>query len=160
MSASGSGRVIRIGARATKKFLVKAEDVRAFGNLIEDHNPIHSDVEAARAAGFPSTICYGMFAGSLFSGLMATELPGPSTVYLSQNLRFTAPVFVGDELEVSVEVTQFRKEKGLIAMNTVITKVDPVTKKTVVCIEGSSMGLNKIVAYEGESYWEPSKRAV
>lgn len=148
-----ASRVVKVGARVSKEFLIKAEDVRAFGNLIRDHNPIHTSVEAAKAAGFPDTVCYGMLAGSLFSGLMATELPGPNTVYLSQDLRFVAPVFVGDRLEVSVEVAQFRRKQGFIKMNTVITKEDPQTKRKIVCIDGSAMGVNKTVSFEGESQW-------
>lgn len=146
-------KIISIGARATRHLCVKAEDVVAFGDLIDDHNPIHSSHEAATAAGFPAPICYGMFAGSLFSGLMAAELPGPNTVYLSQNLRFTAPIFVGDEVEVMVEVQEFRKSKGLIAMRTVVQKLDAASGKKVVCVEGSAVGMNKTVDFEGESEW-------
>lgn len=148
-------RVISVGAQAAKRFTIKQEDVIAFGNLIEDYNPIHNDLTAAKAAGFSSTICYGMFAGSLFSGLMATELPGPHTVYLSQNLRFLAPVFVGDELEIMAKVTQFRRDRGLIEMATIAQKKDPKNAgKTIVCIDGFAVGLNKTVDFQGESAWK------
>ncbi|CCW72083.1 unnamed protein product [Phytomonas sp. Hart1] len=157
MSSSVSRRIIKVGSSASKKFTIRSEDVIAFGNIIEDHNPIHSDSDAAKAAGFPRTICHGMFAGSLFSGLMATEIPGPNTIYLSQNLNFKAPIFVGDEVEVSVEVTQFRRSKGLVAMRTVIQKEDLQTGRQVVCIEGTALGLNKEAEFEGESEWKFSK---
>ncbi|CCW64551.1 unnamed protein product [Phytomonas sp. EM1] len=157
MSSSISHRIIKVGSKATKKFIIRSEDVIAFGNLIEDHNPIHSDSDAAKAAGFSGTICHGMFAGSLFSGLMATEIPGPNTVYLSQNLNFTAPIFVGDEVEVSVEVTRFRRSKGLLEMRTVIQKKDSQTERQVVCIEGTAVGMNKEVEFEGESEWKLSR---
>ncbi|CAD2222122.1 maoc family dehydratase-like protein [Angomonas deanei] len=88
-----SQKVIRVGMTATKRFKITQDAVKHFGDLIGDHNPIHSDVNAAKAAGFPSTICYGAFAGSLFSGLMATDLPGPNTVYVSQTLSYKAPIF-------------------------------------------------------------------
>lgn len=149
--------VVHVGARATRRFHITQESVTAFGNIIDDHNPIHSDPEAAKAAGFPSTICYGMFAGSLFSGLMAQELPGPGTIYLSQNLRFTAPVFVGDDLEVIAEVKEFRKDKGLISLVNIVQKTNPETGKTVVCVEGSSVVMNKTVHFEGESTWTVAK---
>lgn len=147
-------RVIRVGAQAVKKVTVRQDDVTTFGKLVEDQNPIHLDVAAAKAAGFPTTICYGMFAGSLFSGLMATEIPGPNTVYLSQNLRFAAPVFVGDELEVIAKVTQFRRDRGLIKMATTVQKRDPNNEnKLIVCIDGYAVGMNKMVDFEGESEW-------
>ncbi|KAG5510907.1 hypothetical protein JKF63_06408 [Porcisia hertigi] len=147
-------RIIRVGAQASKTVTITQKDVVTFGNLIQDHNPIHSDAVAARAAGFSAPICNGMLAGSLFSGLMATEIPGPNTVYLSQTLRFTAPIFVGDELEVIAKVTQFRRTKGLIEMATIIQKADPKNLgKKITCIEGFSVGMNKLVDFEGESEW-------
>ncbi|CAJ1017275.1 MaoC like domain/N-terminal half of MaoC dehydratase, putative [Leishmania lindenbergi] len=147
-------RIIRVGAQASKTVRITQRDVVLFGNLVQDHNPIHSDAAAAKAAGFPSPICHGMLAGSLFSGLMATELPGPNTVYLSQTLRFLTPIFAGDELEVIAKVTQFRRNTGLIEMSTIIQKANPTNLGTkITCIEGFSVGMNKIVEFEGESEW-------
>lgn len=151
---AGARRIIRVGAQASKTVKITQKDVVTFGDLIQDHNPIHSDAAAAKAAGFPSPICYGMLAGSLFSGLMATEIPGPNTVYVSQTLHFTRPIFVGDELEVIAKVTQFRRNKGLIEMSTIIQKADPKNPgEKITCIEGFSVGMNKMVDFEGESEW-------
>lgn len=150
-------RIIRVGARCHKLFTMKQEDVTLFGRLIQDDNPIHHKVEAARAAGFPSCVCYGMLVGSLFSGLMATEIPGPHTVYIRQNLRFTAPVFVGDTLRVAVEVHQFRRSKGLLALRTVIHKVkEEQEEEGILCVEGLAVGKNKNLLFEGESDWSVS----
>ncbi|KPA74347.1 putative mitochondrial maoc family dehydratase-like protein [Leptomonas pyrrhocoris] len=157
MSTETTPTVVRIGARAIRSFHITQESVTAFGNLVDDHNPIHSDPAAAKAAGFPSPICYGMFAGSLFSGLMAQDLPGPGSIYLSQNLRFTAPVFVGDDLEVIVEVKEFHKDKGLISLANTAQKTDPATGKAIVCITGSSVVMNKTLQFEGESTWTAAK---
>ncbi|KAG5510906.1 hypothetical protein JKF63_06407 [Porcisia hertigi] len=157
MSSELAPLVIRVGSRVTRAVHITQENVTTFGDVIDDHNPIHSDSEAAKAAGFPATICYGMYAGSLFSGLMAKEMPGPGTVYLSQNLRFTAPVFVGDDVEVMAEVSQFRRDKGLISLSTTVQKMDPSTGKTVVCVEGSAVVMNKTVQFEGESDWSVKK---
>lgn len=144
-------RVIRVGMKASKKLRITAENVKKFADLIEDHNPIHVSDQAAQKAGFPCCISHGMYPGSLFSGLMATEMPGPNTVYLSQELRFRAPMLVGDDIEVCVELTRFRKDKGLMAMDTIIKKLDPKTKQEVVCIEGKAVGINKSLTFEGES---------
>eukprot|EP00796_Vickermania_ingenoplastis_P002200 gene2200-1367_t len=150
-------------------FRVRQDDVVTFGKLVGDNNPIHSDPSAARAVGFPNCICYGMF------------IPGPNTVYLRQNLRFVHPVFVGDELLVSVEVFQFRRSKGLLALKTVIEKqqtstgpplmggmqldginrVNPgglpgqkeVSLTPLVCIDGLAVGRNKNLTFDGESEW-------
>lgn len=152
-TTTGAARRIYVGQSVRKRVCIRAEDVIAFGDLVDDHNPIHCDPDAAKAAGFPAPICHGLLAGSFFSGLMATELPGPQTVYLSQNLRFTAPIFVGDEIEVSVTVEQFRQSKGLISMKTCIHKVDPLSDARIMCVDGSAVGMNKTVEFEGESEW-------
>lgn len=144
-------RVLRVGMKATKKLRITAEGVKKFADIIEDYNPIHLSDEAAQKAGFPCRISHGMYPGSLFSGLMATEMPGPNTVYLSQELRFLAPMLVGDDIEVCVELTKFRKDKGLMAMDTLIKKLDPKTNKEIVCIEGKAVGINKSIKFEGES---------
>ncbi|CAJ1017272.1 MaoC like domain/N-terminal half of MaoC dehydratase, putative [Leishmania lindenbergi] len=153
MSTEMAPLTIRVGSQATKTVYISQENVTTFGNVIDDHNPIHSDPEAAQAAGFPTTICYGMYAGSLFSGLMAKEMPGPGTVYLSQNLRFTAPVFVGDDIQVIVEVREFRKDKGLVYLSNILQKTEPSTGKTIMCVDGSAVVMNKNLKFEGESEW-------
>lgn len=143
-------KALSVGMSTSKKLVVTAEDVKKFADLIHDHNPIHLDPEAAKKAGFPNCICHGMFAGSLFSGLMATEMPGPNTVYLSQNTRFMAPVIVGDEIEVHIVLLKFRRDKGLMSLKTEVRKQDPV-KGEVVCATGTAVCLNKSITFEGET---------
>ncbi|RNF16389.1 maoC-like dehydratase [Trypanosoma conorhini] len=147
------GRTVRIGDTAFIRRVISQEDVAAFGPLIGDNNPIHVDEGAAKAAGFPSTIVYGMLAGSLFSGLLGSELPGPQSVYLSQTLRFVAPVFVGDEVEARVTLTQFKKGKCLLAFRTTVSRIDRETGEETLCVTGTAVGLNKTVTFEGDSEW-------
>ncbi|EPY28902.1 3-hydroxyacyl-ACP dehydratase [Strigomonas culicis] len=144
-------RILRVGMKASKKLRITPEGVKKFADIIEDHNPIHLSDAAAQNVGFPCCISHGMYPASLFSGLMATEMPGPNTVYLSQELNFRAPMLVGDVIEVCVELTKFRKGKGLMVMNTVVKKADPNTKAEIVCIEGKAVGVNKDVTFEGDS---------
>ncbi|RNF02522.1 maoC-like dehydratase [Trypanosoma rangeli] len=144
-------RTVRIGDTAFVRRVITQEDVKAFGPLVGDNNPIHVDESAAKAAGFPSTIVYGMLAGSLFSGLIGSELPGPQSIYLSQTLRFVAPVFVGDEVEARVTLTQFKKSKFLLAFRTTVNRIDPETGKETPCVVGTAVGMNKTVIFEGES---------
>ncbi|KAH9599887.1 MaoC-like dehydratase domain [Trypanosoma melophagium] len=147
------GRVIRIGDTAFVRRVISEEDVKAFGPLVGDLNPIHVDETAAKAAGFPAPIVYGMLAGSLFSGLLGSELPGPQSIYLSQTLSFVAPVFVGDEVEARVTVTQFRKSKLMIAFRTTVSRIERETGKEILCVDGTAVGMNKTVTFEGESEW-------
>ncbi|KAG8348608.1 putative maoC-like dehydratase [Trypanosoma vivax] len=147
------GKVIRIGDMACIRRIISCDDVKAFGSLVGDMNPIHVNDEAARAAGFQAPVVYGMLAGSLFSGLLGTTLPGPQSVYISQTLRFVAPVFVGDEVEARIEVTQFRKSGSMIAFRTTVSRIDPDSGSKVLCIDGTAIGINKTVTFEGESDW-------
>ncbi|CAD2222121.1 3-hydroxyacyl-ACP dehydratase [Angomonas deanei] len=145
-----SQRVLRVGMTATKRVQITQDAVTKFGDLVGDYNPIHSDLKAAKAAGFPNTICYGALTGSLFSGLMATELPGPNTVHLSQTLSHQAPVFVGEEIKLEVELTGFRRDKGLMRFRTTITKKNKDSGEEL-CAYGESVGINKFVIFEGDT---------
>lgn len=147
------GRVIRIGDTAFTRRVISEEDVRTFGSLVGDYNPIHTDKNAAKAAGFDSPVVCGMLAGSLFSGLLGSELPGPQSVYFGQTLRFVAPVLVGDEVEARVTVTQFRKSRFMIALRTTVSRVDRETGEKTLCVVGTALGMNKTVTFEGESKW-------
>ena len=64
---------------------------------------------------------HGMFGGALISAVLGTQLPGPGTIYLEQNLRFMRPVHIGDELTASVKVTELDTEKKRVALDCVVT---------------------------------------
>lgn len=95
-----------IGQRVERVRRIRPEDVKAFADLADDHNPVHLDATFAATTRFGRPVAHGMLTGSLFSGILGMEFPGPGTVYLSQTLRFLAPVFVGDEVVVSVELCE------------------------------------------------------
>lgn len=95
-----------VGQKCQRTRRIAPEDVRAFADLVDDHNPVHLDPAFAEKTRFGRPVAHGMLTGSLFSGILGMEFPGPGTVYLSQSLRFLAPVFVGDEVTVSVELAE------------------------------------------------------
>ena len=96
---------IAIGDTATYTRLVTNQEVEAFAAISGDHNPLHLDPEYAATTAFGECIAHGMLTGALISAAIAMQLPGPGSVYLSQNIQFRAPVFLGDTLKVTVEVT-------------------------------------------------------
>jgi 3-hydroxybutyryl-CoA dehydratase len=100
---------VEIGAWAEASRLVAAADFLRFADLSGDRNPIHTDAEFAAKTSFGEVIAPGMLIGSYFSALIANELPGPGSIYLSQSLVFQRPVFPGDELIVRVEVRELLK---------------------------------------------------
>ena len=94
----------RVGDRATARRRFSDEDVRRFAELSGDFNELHLDDAAAARSRFGRRLVHGMLTASLFTRLLGMELPGRGVIYMSQTLRFTAPVYIGDEVEAVVEV--------------------------------------------------------
>lgn len=113
MNDGGSNEIV--GRSAERQVLITETLVRRFADVVDDHNPLHLDVVAARGSRFGHPIAHGMLIGSLFSGVIAGELPGPGTIYLSQSLRFRRPVAVGDTVTVSVTCLSADSSRGTFA---------------------------------------------
>ena len=109
---------IRPGDRASIEHVFSADDVTAFARLSGDDNPIHLDAEAAKVAGFEREVVHGVLVTSLISRLLGTQLPGPGTILLGQELRYRRPVHPGDRLRATVEVTSVREDKPVIVLKT------------------------------------------
>ena len=109
---------IAVGASASLDHVVAAHDVAVFARLSGDHNPIHLDPGVARAAGFEGAVAHGMLVAALISRLLGTELPGPGTILLGQTLRYLRPVYPGDALRATVEITHIREDKPVITLHT------------------------------------------
>ncbi|HUD41688.1 MAG TPA: bifunctional enoyl-CoA hydratase/phosphate acetyltransferase [Dokdonella sp.] len=96
---------IAIGDRAAIERTLTVEDIQLFALMSGDVNPSHVDPAFAASSRFHGVIAHGMWSGALISAVLGTRLPGPGTVYLSQTLRFLAPVRLGDRLTIEVTVT-------------------------------------------------------
>jgi phosphotransacetylase/acyl dehydratase len=96
---------IRVGDSAFLDRKLTRDDILLFAAMSGDVNPAHVDEQYARSDAFHKVIAHGMWGGSLISTLLGTRLPGPGTIYLGQNLRFKAPVAIGDTMTVTVTVT-------------------------------------------------------
>jgi 3-hydroxybutyryl-CoA dehydratase len=107
-----------VGEQASLTKTVTDSDVATFAELIGDHNPIHTDDEYARNSRFGRRVAHGVFTGGLISAVLGNHLPGPGAIYLSQQLEFLAPVFIGDTITAVVEVTSWRPEKRIITFKT------------------------------------------
>lgn len=111
-------RELYIGQRASLTRSFTEEDVLAFARLTGDTNPLHLDEVYAQDTPFGSRIVHGLLTASLVSALLGTELPGPGAIYLEQNLRFLKPVYPGDTITATVQVTAYRADKGLVTLKT------------------------------------------
>jgi 3-hydroxybutyryl-CoA dehydratase len=108
----------QIGERASFAKTVTESDVTTFAGLIGDFNPIHVDAEYARKSRFGQRVAHGMFTGGLISAVLGNKLPGPGSIYLSQQIEFLAPVFIGDTITATVEVTSWRHDKRILTLKT------------------------------------------
>ena len=107
------------GAELTR---VATEDhVAGFVEAVGDHNPIHSDAEYAAATMFGERIAPGIWTAGLISAVIGTRLPGPGTIYLSQDLKFIRPVKLGDAIRARVEVVDVNRERNRVRLRTVCT---------------------------------------
>jgi len=95
------------------------EAVQAFADLSGDHNPIHLDEAYARTTQFGGRIAHGMLSGAYISAALASKLPGPGAVYLSQSIRFRRPVRVGESVTARVTVKALDAQRAHATLTTV-----------------------------------------
>lgn len=97
---------LTVGQTAEFSKTVTEADVVLFAGVTGDFNPAHLDAVYAGKSRFGGRIAHGMLTASFFSTVLAMRLPGPGTIYLSQNLRFLRPVKLGDTVTARVEVAE------------------------------------------------------
>jgi len=118
VSTHTSSRMVKVGDRASFTKSFSHEDVVLFAEVSGDHNPIHLNEEYAADTRFGRPIVHGILTAGLVSSVLGNELPGPGSVYLSQMLRFRAPVYYGDTVTAIVEVTAVREDKPIVTLRT------------------------------------------
>jgi 3-hydroxybutyryl-CoA dehydratase len=97
---------LRVGMRETYSKQVKSSDVVGFAEISGDRNPIHLSEHFAAKTPFGGRIAHGLYTASLISAVIGTRLPGPGAIYMSQTLKFLAPVRIGDTVVASVEIVE------------------------------------------------------
>ena len=114
---------LEVGQQASLKKTVGERDVQLFAAVSGDNNPVHLDATFAAETLFKERIAHGMFSGALISAAIACKLPGPGTIYLGQQMRFTRPVKLGDSLTVQLEVLE-KLPKGRVRIATRVFNQD------------------------------------
>ncbi|MBD2840401.1 MaoC family dehydratase [Pseudomonas sp. JM0905a] len=97
---------LEVGQKATFSTAVEERHIQLFAAVSGDRNPVHLDAEYAATTMFKERIAHGMFTGALISAAIACEMPGPGSIYLGQQLKFTRPVKLGDTLTVELEILE------------------------------------------------------
>lgn len=116
------------GMSASIAKTVTEADIILFAGISTDVNPAHLDEEYAKTTMFGGRIAHGMLSAGFISAVLANHLPGAGTIYLSQTLKFKAPVRPGDTVKATVTVKEVNVEKNRVTLDTVCT----VAGKTVI----------------------------
>jgi 3-hydroxybutyryl-CoA dehydratase len=112
---------IELGDKFVTNRLVTDELIRQFAKVSGDYNPIHLDEEFAKNTRFGKRIAHGMLSGAFISAVLGNEFKNLKIVYLSQTLKFTLPVFIGDTVTTTATVTNIRDDKPIITCETICT---------------------------------------
>ena len=109
---------LKVGMTGSFAKTVTEADIVLFAGVSGDTNPIHLNEEYAAATPFKGRIAHGMLSAGLISSVLGTKLPGPGAVYVSQSLRFKAPVRIGDTVVARVEVMELVAERKRVNLKT------------------------------------------
>ena len=115
---------IKIGDSASFTKTVSESDIYMFAGVTGDLNPAHIDEEYAKKTMFKGRIAHGMLGAGFISAVLGTRLPGPGTIYLTQELRFKAPVRIGDTITATCKVAEKDDAKRKLTMETVVANQD------------------------------------
>ena len=112
---------IKVGDEASLSRTVTEAHIVAYAGITGDVNPVHTDAEYAKKSMFGERIAHGMLMAGFISAVLGTQLPGENSIYLGQELKFTAPVKIGDTVTVTVTVTEKRDDKRIIKLHTTVS---------------------------------------
>ena len=112
---------LKIGDSFSTERKVTDELVRKFAEVSGDYNPIHLDEEFAKTTRFGRRIAHGMLSGAIISAVLGYEFKERKIVFLSQSMKFTAPVYLDDTVIATATVTNIREDKGIVTLETICT---------------------------------------
>lgn len=109
---------LSVGMSDSYSHQVSDQDIKDFARISGDHNAVHLDEEFAKNTMFKGRIAHGMLSASYISTVLGTKLPGPGSIYVSQNIRFKRPVRIGDVVEAKVSVLSLNPDKKFVDLKT------------------------------------------
>ncbi len=110
--------------RVTKT--ISETDVYLFAGITGDLNPAHTNEVAAKQTSFGGRIAHGILSAGFISAVLGMRLPGPGTIYLGQELKFTKPVYIGDTITATCTVSEIKTDKNMVKLDTVCTNQNGV----------------------------------
>ncbi len=118
--------IIQVGQKAITKHTITQDKINDFAKLTGDYNPIHFDDNYAAGTIFKRKIAHGPYVITLITTMFANKLPGPGSVYLSHDIKYVFPVYIGDLITASVEIIDILPNKHIL-VKTICTNQDNVT---------------------------------
>lgn len=111
-----------VGQKAQRSLTLTEEHVQTFARLTGDYNPLHFDRDFAGRTKFRGLVVQGGLTTGLLHALVAMDLPGPGSVFLSQNWKFTAPVYIGDTITAEAEVASVHATKPVTQLKILVKR--------------------------------------
>jgi len=108
----------KVGQTYESKTTVTEEMIKHFAEATGDFNPLHLDPEFAEKTIFKQRVAHGMLTAGIMSGVFGTQFPGLGTIYVTQELKFLKPVFIGDEITVRFEVLEVMTDRNRLKVDT------------------------------------------
>jgi len=118
---------LSIGQKATRSITLTEGHVRTYAEMTGDNNPLHFDEDFTSKTKFKKLVVQGGLTTGLLHALVAMDMPGPGTVFLSQNWKFTAPVFIGDTITAEAEILSIHESKPVTQLMVAIKRQDGET---------------------------------
>ena len=115
---------IQVGQKARRSKTVTARDVELYAEITGDRNPLHFDPAFAAGTRFGRLVAQGGITSGMLNALVAMDLPGPGTVFMSQTLKYLAPTYLGDTLTAEVEVLSVKPDKPVCQLKATVTNQD------------------------------------
>jgi acyl dehydratase len=115
---------LSVGQKASRSLTLTSEHVKKFADLSGDYNPLHFDEAFVAKTKFKKLVVQGGLTTGLLHALVAMDIPGPGTVFLSQNWKFTAPVFINDTITAEAEIMSVHETKPVTQLKIKVTRQD------------------------------------
>jgi 3-hydroxybutyryl-CoA dehydratase len=111
-----------VGQSFSTKRRITSAMVDSFAELTGDRNPVHTDDEFARNSRFGRRIAHGMLSVGIISAILGNEFPGPGSIYMKQEVKFLKPIFLEEEVKISIEILEKISEKKRLLVKTTVEK--------------------------------------
>ena len=128
---------LSVGQSVSLQKKITEKDIMDFSTLTGDTNPVHVNDDFAKKTIFKKKIAHGFLSASLISTVIATKLPGPGSIYLSQTLKFLSPVFIDDEVvtKVTIKNIDLLKKRVLLITESFISEKKIITGEALVLVD-------------------------